>query len=59
MDELKKGKIAVQDIEHLSMVREINIVSMNSFEHPEVIQGIIDRYRAFGECIYDFHLKKE
>lgn len=41
MDELGKGKIAVQKIEHLSVVREVNIVNTPDFDHPDIIQSIV------------------
>ena len=45
MDELKKGKIAVQDIENLGMTREINIVHTREFVHTEIIDGIISHFK--------------
>lgn len=44
LDELKKGKVALLDIENLSMIRETNIVYAKDFEHPEVIQGVVQRF---------------
>lgn len=44
MDELKKGKVALLNIENLSMIRETNIVFSKDFEHPEVIQGVVQRF---------------
>lgn len=44
MDELKKGKVALLNIENLSMIRETNIVYSKDFEHPEVIQGVVQRF---------------
>ncbi len=46
MDELSKKKIAALPIENFSMMREINIVYANDFEHPEILPSIIDAYRA-------------
>ena len=44
LDELKKGKVALLNIENLSMIRETNIVYSKDFEHPEVIQGVVQRF---------------
>lgn len=44
MDELKKGKVAVLNIQNLSMIRETNIVYSKDFEHQEAIQGVVQRY---------------
>ena len=41
MDELKKKKIAVLPIENLSMMREINIVYSQDFEHFETLRDIV------------------
>lgn len=44
MDELKKGKMTVLPIEDLSMIREMNILYHQSFNHPEILQGIVGIY---------------
>lgn len=44
LDELRKGKIAVLPIEHLSMAREINIVCLRDFEHQGILKEIISCY---------------
>lgn len=44
LDELKKSKLRVLNIENLSMIRETNIIYSKDFEHPEVIQGVIQKY---------------
>lgn len=44
MDELKKRKIAALPIEHLSMVREINIVYTNDYEHQDIFPEIVRTY---------------
>ena len=44
MDELKKKKIAALNIENFSMMREINIVYTDDFEHPEILHAIIRAY---------------
>ena len=44
MDELKKRKIAVLPIENLSMIREINIVYTQDFEHQEMLQDVVRSY---------------
>ncbi|MBR2572202.1 MAG: LysR family transcriptional regulator [Clostridia bacterium] len=44
-DELRKNKIAVLPIENLSMMREINIVYSQDFDHPQVLQDIMKCYR--------------
>lgn len=44
LDELEKSKLRVLNIENLSMLRETNIIYSKDFEHPEVIQGVIQKY---------------
>ena len=44
MDELKKGKMTVLPIENLSMIREMNILDHQSFNHPEILQDIVKIY---------------
>jgi len=44
MDEYKKGKLAVLTVENLSMMREISIVYPQSFDHPEILYGIVAKY---------------
>ena len=44
MDELKKGKMTVLPIENLSMIREMNILYHQSFNHPEILQDIVKIY---------------
>lgn len=44
LDELRKKKIAVLPIEHLSMAREINIVYLRDFEHQGILKDIIKSY---------------
>lgn len=44
LDELRKGKLSVLNIENLSLIRETNIIYSKDFEHPELIQGVIQKY---------------
>ncbi len=44
MDELRKGKITVLPIENLSMVREINVVYRDDFEHIDILREIARTY---------------
>ena len=44
LDELKKGKIVCLPIENLSMIREINIVYLKTFEHTDLLQDIVRSY---------------
>lgn len=44
LDELKKGKIVCLPIENLGMIREINIVYLKTFEHPDLLQDIVQNY---------------
>ena len=44
MNEVKKGKLSVLTIENLSLMREINIVYLKDFEHPELLHGIVKQY---------------
>ena len=45
MDEYKKGKLALLPIENLSMGRTTYIVSRRDFEHPDLIEGIVEAYQ--------------
>lgn len=44
MNDVKKGKLSILSVENLSMIREINIVYLKDFEHPELLQGIVRKY---------------
>ncbi len=44
LDELKKGKITVLQIENLSMIREINILYHRDFKHVDILQSILKEY---------------
>ena len=44
LDEQRKKKLCLLTIENLSMVRETNIVYRKNFEHPELLQGIVEMY---------------
>ena len=44
LDELKKKKIVCLPIENLSMIREINIVYTQDFEHFSILQDIVREY---------------
>lgn len=44
LDELRKKKIVALPIENLSMVREVNIVYSQDFEHFEVLRDIVHIY---------------
>ena len=52
MDELKKRKIAALPIEHLSMMREINIVYTKDFEHQEIFPEIVRTYNEVRDKSY-------
>ena len=43
-DEVRKGKLAILNIENISMVREMNLVYPRDFEHAEAIDGIVRCY---------------
>lgn len=43
-DEVRKGKLAILNIENISMVREMNLVYPKDFEHAEAIDGIVRCY---------------
>lgn len=47
LDEVRKGKLAVLNIENVSMIREMNLVYPKDFEHPEAIEGIVRCYNEF------------
>lgn len=53
MDELKKKKIAVLPIENLSMMREINIVYSQDFEHFETLRDIVRSYNETRGVVGD------
>jgi len=44
MDELRKGKLWVLEIEGLSLERSIYVAYPRSFRHPELLQGIVEQY---------------
>ncbi|MBQ6125294.1 MAG: LysR family transcriptional regulator [Spirochaetales bacterium] len=44
LDEVRKGKLAILNIENISMVREMNLVYPRDFEHAEAIDGIVRCY---------------
>ena len=44
LDELSKKKIAVLPIENLSMIREINVVYSQDFEHTQILRDIVKAY---------------
>lgn len=44
MDEVRKGKLAVLNIDGISMVREIYLVYPKNFEYNDTIQGIVKCY---------------
>lgn len=44
INEVKNGKLAVLSVENLSMMREINIVCQKTFEHQELLHGIVKKY---------------
>ncbi len=53
MDELKKGKIALLPIENMSMIREINLVYLEDFDHPGVLRDIVSCYKEVRELGMD------
>ena len=44
-DELSKGKLLVKQVKDLSITREINIVTMPDFDHPEVIEALAEKWK--------------
>lgn len=44
LDEVRKGKLAILNIENISMIREMNLVYPKDFEHAEAIDGIVRCY---------------
>jgi len=44
MDDVRKGRLAVLNVEGLSMVRQINIIYSRQFQHPEIIEDIVKQY---------------
>ena len=47
LDEVRKGKLAVLNIENISMVREMNLVYPKNIEHLKAIEGIVRCYNEF------------
>ncbi len=45
MDEYRKGKLKILSIENLSMTRETCIVYSASFDHPELLREIAEKYQ--------------
>lgn len=48
LDELKKGKMTVLPIENLGMIREINIIYKQDFQHTNILDSIV---RAYNQVI--------
>ena len=44
LNEIQKKKIVVLPIEDLTMIRETNLVYLQDFERPELLQGIVQEY---------------
>lgn len=44
-DELSKGKLAAKQVEDLSIIRQINIVTMPEFDHPEITEALAESFR--------------
>ena len=44
LDDQRKKQLALLPIENLSMIRETNIVYLKSYEHPELLHGIVSKY---------------
>jgi DNA-binding transcriptional LysR family regulator len=44
LDEMKKKKIIALPIENLSMIREINLVHLKDFDHPQEVEGLVRTY---------------
>ncbi len=47
LDEVRKGKLAVLDIENISMVREMNLIYPKDFEYTETVEMIVRNYNEF------------
>lgn len=45
MSELHRGRLSLLTIENFSMMREINIVYLKSYEHIDLLRGIVETYR--------------
>ena len=45
MSELRRGRLSLLTIENFSMMREINIVYLKSYEHIDLLRGIVETYR--------------
>lgn len=52
-DELKKRKLTVLPIENLSMIREINIIYHQDFEHTDILRDILREYNKTKNLNYD------
>ena len=44
LDDQRRKQLALLPIENLSMIRETNIVYLKTYEHPELLQGIVSKY---------------
>lgn len=47
IDEVKKGTFKMVNVENLSMIREINLIYHQDFEHLDFINEIISLYQAY------------
>ncbi len=46
LEDVKKNKFKILPIENISMIREINIVYHHDFEHVDILNDIVELYRA-------------
>ncbi len=53
LDELKKKKLTALPVENLSMIRDVNIIYHNDFEHVNILQNIVKMYNETSK-LYNY-----
>lgn len=51
MDEFRKGKITLLPIENLSMIREVNLLHLHTFQHTGILQDIVRIYNETAKAV--------
>jgi len=53
LDEIKKKKLTALPVENLSMIRDVNIIYHNDFEHVNILQNIVKMYNETSK-LYNY-----
>ena len=49
LDDVKKNRFKMLNVENLSMIREINLIYHHDFEHIDFINDLIELYQNYNE----------